>query len=144
MKTAAAILLTATILGGEADHLVSRDLQCLADAVYWETRGVEAQGASLVADVVMNRVDHSHFPDTVCAVVHQPYQFAPALRRNAPILEPDAYEDSMSIAIDAYTAQYRDHDALFFVNYTMVGIPTWARDMPVVTRAGHHVFMTIR
>ena len=144
MKTATVLFLAATIMGGEADPLVSRDLRCLADAVYWETRGVEAQGASLVADVVMNRVAHEDFPDTVCAVVHQPYQFAPALRRNPPILEPGAYENSMTIAQTAYAAEERDHDALFFVNATMVGIPSWARDMAVVTRAGHHVFMTIR
>ncbi|NBC32069.1 MAG: hypothetical protein GVY13_05275 [Alphaproteobacteria bacterium] len=143
MKTAAAILLSATLLGGEADPLISRDLRCLADAVYWETRGVEAQGASLVADVVMNRVAHTEFPDSVCAVVLQPHQFAAAIGRNYPILEPDAYEDSMSIAANAYMAEERDHDALFFINDS-IGMPNWARSLAFVTRVGDHIFMTIR
>lgn len=143
MKTAAAILLSAALLGGEADPLISRDLRCLADAVYWETRGVEAQGASLVADVVMNRVGHQEFPDSVCAVVLQPHQFAAAVARNYPILEPDAYEDSMSIAVNAYMTEERDHDALFFINAS-IGVPNWARSLAFVTQAGDHVFMTIR
>lgn len=141
--TSFAILLALAILSGEADPLVGRDLKCLSDAVYWETRGADSQGARLVADVVLNRVEHEEFPDSVCAVVHQPHQFAAGVAENRPILEPRAYEESVDVALDAYIDDERDHEALFFINAS-IGVPSWARGLAVVTRVGDHVFMTMQ
>jgi spore germination cell wall hydrolase CwlJ-like protein len=47
------------------------DLQCLAQAVYYEARGESAAGQQAVAQVVLNRVRSPAFPKTVCAVVFQ-------------------------------------------------------------------------
>ena len=47
------------------------DLNCLAEAVYFEARGEAADGQRAVAQVVLNRVRHPAFPKTICAVVHQ-------------------------------------------------------------------------
>ena len=49
----------------------SRDLDCLADAVYYEARGETPAGQAAVAQVVLNRVRHPAFPKSVCAVVFQ-------------------------------------------------------------------------
>ncbi len=49
----------------------SRDLDCLAQAVYYEARGETAAGQAAVAQVVLNRVRHPAFPKSVCAVVFQ-------------------------------------------------------------------------
>ena len=40
----------------EATLISNPDIFCLSHAIYWETRGVEAQGASMVGEVVLNRV----------------------------------------------------------------------------------------
>jgi hypothetical protein len=48
-----------------------QDLQCLAQAVYYEARGESAEGQQAVAQVVLNRVRSPAFPKTVCAVVFQ-------------------------------------------------------------------------
>lgn len=49
---------------------------CLALAVYYEARGEPVAGQIAVAQVVMNRVESHAYPDTVCGVVTQPYQFS--------------------------------------------------------------------
>ena len=49
---------------------------CLAAAIFFEARGETIQGQIAVADVVLNRVASSRFPDTICEVVNQPKQFS--------------------------------------------------------------------
>lgn len=49
----------------------ARDLDCLTDAVYYESRGEPPAGQEAVAQVVLNRVRHPMFPKTVCGVVFQ-------------------------------------------------------------------------
>ena len=48
-----------------------RDLQCLSQAVYYEARGESETGQAAVAQVVLNRVRHPHYPKSVCGVVFQ-------------------------------------------------------------------------
>jgi hypothetical protein len=47
------------------------EFDCLAEAVYYEARSETVRGQRAVAEVVMNRVKHPHFPKTVCGVVYQ-------------------------------------------------------------------------
>ena len=55
---------------GLAEHEKS-EIDCLAEAVYYEARSEDAKGQMAVAEVVMNRVKNPHFPKTVCGVVFQ-------------------------------------------------------------------------
>lgn len=48
-----------------------RELDCLADAVYYEARGESLAGQAAIAQVVLNRVHHPAFPKSVCGVVFQ-------------------------------------------------------------------------
>jgi spore germination cell wall hydrolase CwlJ-like protein len=45
--------------------------RCLAEAIYFEARGEPVRGQVAVAEVILNRVDSSAYPGTVCKVVHQ-------------------------------------------------------------------------
>lgn len=47
------------------------ELDCLAEAVYYEARSESTVGQLAVAEVVMNRVANPHYPKTVCGVVFQ-------------------------------------------------------------------------
>ena len=126
----------------EGALLSNPDIYCLSHAIYWETRGVEAQGATMVGEVVLNRVEHDEFPNTVCDVVHQPWQFAASAAVGAPIIEPQAFDNSVQTAMDIYLSHERTSDeALFFINYS-IGTPPWARSLRVVERHGDHVFLT--
>ena len=51
------------------DALRARD--CLAQAVYYEARSESEDGQRAVAQVVLNRVRHPAFPNSVCGVVYQ-------------------------------------------------------------------------
>lgn len=48
-----------------------REWQCLTEALYFEARGESTAGQFAVAEVILNRVDHSAYPDTICGVVNQ-------------------------------------------------------------------------
>jgi spore germination cell wall hydrolase CwlJ-like protein len=56
-------------LGGALD--ASRDLECLTQAAYYEARGEGREGMRAVTQVVLNRVRHPAFPNSVCGVVFQ-------------------------------------------------------------------------
>ena len=45
--------------------------QCLAEAIYFESRGEPLAGQIAVAEVVLNRVDSRSYPGTVCGVTTQ-------------------------------------------------------------------------
>lgn len=49
---------------------------CLAEAVYYETRGTSLKAGQAVAHVVLNRRAHDEFPQSVCAVVEDGCQFS--------------------------------------------------------------------
>jgi spore germination cell wall hydrolase CwlJ-like protein len=49
----------------------SRALQCLTAAIYYEARSEPDAGQRAVAQVVLNRVAHPSYPNTVCGVVFQ-------------------------------------------------------------------------
>jgi spore germination cell wall hydrolase CwlJ-like protein len=48
-----------------------RSLDCLAQAVYYEARSESEDGQRAVAQVVLNRVRHPAWPNSVCGVVYQ-------------------------------------------------------------------------
>jgi N-acetylmuramoyl-L-alanine amidase len=53
----------------------ARDKHCLAIAVYGEARGETTESMVAVAWVILNRTNSRHYPNTVCDVVLQSYQF---------------------------------------------------------------------
>lgn len=53
----------------------SSDVQLLARAVNGEARGEPYEGQVAVAAVILNRVSHSSFPNTISGVIYQPGAF---------------------------------------------------------------------
>jgi len=49
----------------------ARALQCLTTAIYYEAATEPDDGQKAVAQVILNRVSHPAFPNTVCGVVYQ-------------------------------------------------------------------------
>lgn len=47
------------------------DIKCLAQAIYFESRGGLESDMKDVGHVVLNRTNHSKFPSNVCSVVYQ-------------------------------------------------------------------------
>ncbi|MCB5425387.1 cell wall hydrolase [Altererythrobacter sp. CC-YST694] len=70
---------------------LSRDMQCLASAIYFEARGEKLAGQLAVGQVIVNRVESGKFPSSYCGVVYQPSQFSfirggrmPSIRTSSP------------------------------------------------------------
>lgn len=64
---------------GNAKKLIDVDTKqhkCLTEVIYYEARGDTKEGKLAVADVVLNRVKHPYFPNTICKVVYQKNQFS--------------------------------------------------------------------
>ena len=78
----------------ETDGEMSKDMRCLASAIYFEARGEPLAGQLAVAEVILNRAEAGRFGDSVCEVVKQPGQFSFVRRGRIP-------------AIDAGRAAYR-------------------------------------
>ena len=51
-------------------------IMCMATAIFFEARDQQITGQELVAEVIINRVEHERFPDDVCSVVYQPKAFS--------------------------------------------------------------------
>ena len=49
----------------------SKDVGCLADAIYFEARGEPEMGQEAVAQVILNRAASGVYPKSVCGVVYQ-------------------------------------------------------------------------
>lgn len=49
----------------------ARALECLTTAIYYEAASEPDEGQAAVAQVILNRVRHPTFPNTVCGVIYQ-------------------------------------------------------------------------
>jgi spore germination cell wall hydrolase CwlJ-like protein len=108
-------------------------ITCFARSIYWESKGVADADMEAVANVVMNRLGHEGFPDTVCAVVKQgsekhACQFSWWCDgRPDQAKEDDQYALAKEIARKALNKQLTDqtHGALYFHDRTVK--PDWAK-----------------
>jgi len=53
------------------ERAVELDLECLADAIHYEGRGVGPRARRAVGEVVINRMRDPRFPPTICEVVYE-------------------------------------------------------------------------
>lgn len=120
---------------------------CLAQALYFEARGESIKGQVAVAEVIMNRVDSSRFPDTVCGVINQgtgrkyACQFTYTCDGIAEhINEPTAYARVGKIARAMLSGLPRKltHGATYY--HTTAVRPKWARVFDHTTTIGVHKF----
>lgn len=124
--------------GGE----MPRELMCLAQAVYFESRGEPLDGQLAVARVVVNRADSRTFPDDYCSVVTQRSQFS--FVRNGTIPQPNrgsaAWTRAKAIARIAHRDLWESpvDDALYF-HATYVR-PSWAGRMTRRAQIDSHIF----
>jgi len=125
----------------------SRDLDCLAQAVYYEARGEGPSGMRAVAQVVLNRVRHPAFPKTVCGVVYQgaarrvgcQFSFVcdGSMRRGK---EPGAWRRAREIAAKAMGG-YVMADVGNATHFHTTGVsPRWRNQLLRVAQIGTHVF----
>lgn len=116
--------------------------ECLASAVYFESRGEPLEGQLAVAEVILNRVKSGRFRSTICDVVKQPSQFSFVRRGVIPAAPRHSAAWTRAVAI-AHIAMQDLHDvtgedSLFF-HATYVS-PAWGRPARRIARIGNHIF----
>ncbi|KPG82634.1 cell wall hydrolase [Pseudomonas sp. RIT-PI-o] len=121
-------------------------LTCLARSIYWEAKGKDTPEMEAVASVVMNRLGHEGFPDTVCAVVKQGSesgncQFSWWCDGKPDQVKEDAeYALAKEIAGKALNRQLKDRTrgALYFHDRGVH--PSWAKAYRNTAQTGRFLF----
>jgi spore germination cell wall hydrolase CwlJ-like protein len=121
-------------------------ITCLSRTIYWEARGEGAAGMEAVANVVMNRLGHEGFPNTICEVVRQgseqgACQFSWWCDGRSDDAEEDkSYAIAKEIARKALNRQLTDRTggALYF--HQREATPSWSAEYIKTVEVGEHVF----
>lgn len=113
-----------------------KEFNCLVKNIYHEARGESAKGQKAVGLVTLNRVRDSRYPDTICKVVYQPWQFSwthdPKISKK---INPKAWQQAVNAAKAAYnsTSGFR---ATHYHNLTVR--PNWK--LTKIAKIGNHIF----
>jgi spore germination cell wall hydrolase CwlJ-like protein len=129
-----------------------REMRCLAEAVYFEARSETEEGQAAVAQVVLNRVLHENYPDTICGVVYQnrhrflACQFTFACEgRSLRITEPEAWRTAVQIATGVADGTIYLADVGASTHYHADYVrPRWARSLKRMDTIGRHTFYRLR
>ena len=114
----------------------SSDVYLLARIIGAEARGESYVGQVAVGAVVLNRVRHSSFPDSIAGVVYQSGAFS-AVRDSNWNVPPD--DTAKKAARDAINGWDPTGGAIYYYNPAKTS-NQWIRTRPVVTTIGRHVF----
>ncbi|MEO0930616.1 MAG: cell wall hydrolase [Pseudomonadota bacterium] len=120
---------------------------CLAEALYFEARGETVRGMFAVGEVILNRVDSSAYPDTLCAVINQgtgrkyACQFTYTCDGLAETIgEPRAWERVGKVAKLLMQGTPRALTGGATHYHTKAVNPSWAQRFPRTAAIGSHYF----
>lgn len=117
------------------------EFECLATAIYYESKGESLVGQLTVAEVILNRSESGRFPSSICGVVKQPSQFS--FVRGGRLPTPPRASQSWRTAVGVAHVALNDlaegeaPRAMFF--HARRVSPGW-RNLTRVATVGNHVF----
>jgi spore germination cell wall hydrolase CwlJ-like protein len=124
-----------------------RSIDCLTAAVYYEAGLESIEGQKAVAQVVLNRVRHPHYPNTVCGVVFQGHQRTTGCQftftcdgslRRTPAAHLWARSRKVAEeALSGYVHRPVGWATHYHANYVL---PYWAPTLSKVATIGAHIF----
>ncbi len=116
----------------------SSELQLMARAVNGEARGEPYEGQVAVAAVILNRVKHSSFPNTVSGVIYQPGAFTAVAdgQINVPI---DQSSTVYKACRDAMNGWDPSGGAIYYFNPD-TATSSWIWSRPLIKVIGRHRF----
>lgn len=129
----------------------SRALECLTAAIYYEAASESDQGQRAVAQVILNRVAHPSFPNTVCGVVYQGSERRTGCQFSftcdgslARVPSRFFWQRAMGVALAALSGYVERSVGLATHYHTIAVHPVWDAEMNRVTTIGAHVFFRWR
>lgn len=122
---------------------------CLRTALYFEARGEGVKGQFAVAEVILNRVDSTRYPNSICGVVKQggnrSCQFSFNCDGMAEVLaNPDAADIAGRIARVMMDGAPRGLTAGATHFHTTAVNPDWSRRFAKTASIGSHLFYRMR
>lgn len=125
----------------------TRALQCLTAAIYYEAASEPDQGQRAVAQVVLNRVAHPSFPNTVCGVVYQGSerttgcQFSFTCDGSLARVPSRFFWQRAMLTAQAALSGYVEPSVGLATHYHTIAVhPAWDRDMNHIRTIGAHMF----
>ena len=121
-----------------AQASTTSDNQLLARAVNGEARGEPYEGQVAVAAVILNRVNHSSFPNTIAGVIYQPGAFTAVSdgQINVPI---DPNSTVYKACKDALNGWDPSGGAIYYFNPD-TATNSWIWSRPLIKVIGRHRF----
>jgi len=118
----------------------SRELECLAGAIYFESKSESLQGQLAVGHVIANRANSGRFPSSYCGVVFQRSQFSFVRGHSLPHIPRASrdWQEAVAIAklVDSGAYSSPVGKALFF--HARRVSPGWR--LTRVATLGNHIF----
>ncbi len=124
-----------------------RSVECLTQAIYYEAATEPDEGKRAVAQVVLNRVRHPAFPNTVCGVVYQgserrtgcQFSFTcdGSLARQPMASHWTRARQLAVAAISGYVYPGVGLSTFYHADYVA---PYWAPSLAKVAKIGRHIF----
>lgn len=133
--------------GGTKQAIADKQVRCLAENIYYESRGESLQGQVAVAKVTLNRLDEG-YARTVCGVVKQGCQFSWVC--NGTNGHPSGYLWSQAIGlavllINEPTAVEDPTNGATHFHATYINWqPGWKQVKDSVNQIGNHIFYRIK
>jgi N-acetylmuramoyl-L-alanine amidase len=126
---------------------LNESAHCMALALYWEAKTEGTNGMYGVGHVLLNRVNHTEFPSTVCEVMRHGGEKAPCQfsfwcdgKSDRPDQESGAWQLAKEISKDLVDNPPTDttNGALFF-HVKDIEVP-WSIKREKTTEIGQHIF----
>lgn len=114
----------------------SKDVTLLAMAINGEARGESYTGQVAVGAVILNRVRHSSFPNTVAGVIYQPGAFTAVSDGQ---INMSVQSSCYNAARDALNGWDPTGGAIYYYN-PRTATNSWIRTRPIIITIGKHVF----
>ena len=124
-----------------------KQVSCLAEALYFEARGEPIKGQLAVGEVILNRVEDTRYPSSICKVVNQGTgrRFACQFTYTCDgkletVHERKPYEMALKIAKILMTTHDRKltrGSTHYHSNYVD---PKWSKKFERVAKFGRHIF----
>ncbi len=121
---------------GSSGQYSGSDINLLAKLIAAEARGESYTGQVAVGAVVLNRVSHSSFPDTVAGVIYQKGAFSCVNDSNWSVAPNST---SLKAARDCINGWDPSGGAIYYYNPAKTN-NSFMHSRPVITTIGRHVF----
>ena len=135
-KTLAAMGISSSSSSSASSSSSSSDLNLLARLISAESRGESYVGQVAVGAVVLNRVKHSSFPNSISGVIYQSGAFS--CLNDGQFWQPVA-DSAYKAARDALNGWDPSGGAIYYYN-PVTAKSQWIRSRPIIATIGKHVF----